>query len=1061
MNLVLSGKGAARFVLIGIAYFLAHEISFFFPDSQRVLSAVWPAGGIGLAALLLTQRRDWPATAAVLFVSGLAADLIVGRPIIASCGYMAGNVTESWGSAWLITHCCGSTVRFAHMCEVLALIVAAVFVNAGSAAIGAGTASLVNGSSFGSFWFTWWVSDGLGILLITPLIVTFSDFRRAFQSTQVRQFLELIFLLVVVAVMAWKVTPNELNRAFAPRPYMLIAPLAWAGLRLGRRSVALLLTILAAIAITRAVTAGTSAWEGAAQPERVLAVQSYLAFLASTALVLTAAYGDAKASELRLRVLGDNLPSGAVYQLLIARDGSRRFLYVSAGIEKLSGIPVEEILHNPLVIYNQVSDEDRAAIFAAQASSIRNMTVFRALVRVRHRDGRLRWMQLTSSPRPVSDGGVIFDGIQTDITEQKEAEDALQAANAELSAIHAHAPVTLLVVDEDLQVRKFDDSPRNSPGPQTRTRPGDLLYCQSALAAPDGCGSGPACGNCMVRNTMIDTLRNGSKHENVEAWLPVMRSGHTDMRCYLLFTGRLQIRESRKALVCVLDITDRKQAELELRNSEARFRMLTEEAPIAISISRHGEILFANPSFLRMFGFGSSAELEGRSIVSTFAPGSRDEVDERMRRRAQGLPVPAQFESTGARRDGSEFPILAEVIEMHFQEGPALVGFVTDLTARKKAEEERARLEQQLRQAQKMESIGRLAGGVAHDFNNLLTVINGYSGLLADKLDPQDRLRGYADQIGLAGERAARLTGQLLAFSRQEVIKPVAVNLNTTIAESEPMIRTLVGESIELSVHFDPQLGQALVDPAQVDQVILNLVANGRDAMPDGGRIEITTRNVAAMNRAWVTVKVSDTGVGMDEETREKIFEPFFTTKRVGKGTGLGLATVYGVMQQNAGWIDVRSAPGAGTTFILYFPRIEEQPLLPVTEACTTETSFGGETILLVEDEDPVRKFMTIALKGLGYKVLPASNGESALQVAGCHADPIDLLVTDVVMPGMNGKELADRLSGVSPETKVIFMSGYLSDVIAKSGVMDPHIAFLQKPVSMDALGAKIREVLR
>jgi integral membrane sensor domain MASE1 len=242
-----------------------------------VLAAVWPAGGIALAALLLSRRSDWPAISAVLFVSGLASDLLVGRPFAASCGYMTGNVVESWASAWLITRCCSSNVRFARVCDVLALLVAAVFVNAGSAAIGAGTAWLVNGSSFWGFWFTWWISDGLGILLITPLIVTCSDFRSAYTRTDGRQILELTALIVIVGVMAWKVVPNELYRSLVPRPYMLIAPLAWACLRLGRRSVSVLLTLLAAIAVARAVTGGASMWEGVTQPERVLAVQGYLA----------------------------------------------------------------------------------------------------------------------------------------------------------------------------------------------------------------------------------------------------------------------------------------------------------------------------------------------------------------------------------------------------------------------------------------------------------------------------------------------------------------------------------------------------------------------------------------------------------------------------------------------------------------------------------------------------------------------------------------------------------------------------------------------------------------
>ncbi len=1056
---------AVRLTFIALAYFLAHQLAFLFPDSQRVLTVIWPAGGIGLAAFLLSPRRLWPAIAAVLFVTGSVADVLSGRPLAVSLGFMAANAIESAACAWLISNVCGTGVRFRRVREALALIGAAVFVNAATAFIGAGTAALTGTASFWNFWFDWWVEDALGILLVTPLIVVWSESRELFRGFHWGRFLEGGLLLAVLCMSAWfAFQPTGGRHPLVLAPYLLLALLTWSGLRFEQRGVALSLAIVSVIAVTsKGLTAGPSPLGGASEAERLLALQIYLALIACMGLLLASAWMETRTAEARVRILGDNLPQGAVYQVMLTPDGIRRFLYVSAGMEALTGVRVDEILRDPQAIMNLIPEEDRAAMAAAEQAALSSRTVFRTEVRMRRRDGQIRWMHLTSSPRDLGDGQMIWDGIQTDVTERKRAEDDLQAAHAELTAIHAHAPVTLLSVGEDLRLRTVHDLPGMSAnrvnGDAAVSSGGGVRTCLSALADPAGCG-GPRCESCPVRIAVLDSLRNRTRHEAIEAWLPVTSGGETESRCFLLFTGPLQLRESRSALVCVLDITASKRAELELRNSEARFRTLTEGAPVAFSMSRAGSVVYANPAYLKMFGFDSMGELAGLPTLERFAPSVRDRIAEQARRREQELPVPSEYESIGYRRDGSEFPMQVAVIRMQFGEGPALVAFITDLTASKLAEEERAKLEEQLRRAQKLESIGRLAGGIAHDFNNLLMVINGFSALLVREMKSEDRLSTYAEQIRVAGETGAGLTRQLLAFSRQEAIQPMPANLNVTVAQMEPMLLSVLGENITFVKALDADLGQVLVDPAQINQILVNLVTNSRDAMPRGGVLEIATRN---LETKWVVVTVTDTGIGMNEATRQNIFEPFFTTKGLGKGTGLGLATVYGVMQQNAGWIDVQSEPGLGTTFTLYFPRIAGDLAVPPAPVHTTNGSDairGGETILVVEDQDAVREFLRTVLEGCGYKVLAAGDGEAALRVADAHGDEIQLLLTDVIMPGMNGKEMAERLSAMRPGLRTIFMSGYLADVIADSGVMDLDVAFLQKPVDPEVLAAKVRETL-
>jgi nitrogen-specific signal transduction histidine kinase len=379
-------------------------------------------------------------------------------------------------------------------------------------------------------------------------------------------------------------------------------------------------------------------------------------------------------------------------------------------------------------------------------------------------------------------------------------------------------------------------------------------------------------------------------------------------------------------------------------------------------------------------------------------------------------------------------------------------------------------LENQLRQAQKMEAIGRLAGGVAHDFNNLLTAIFGYVDLLREDLPEGSSARQDTEEIRKAAERAAALTRQLLAFSRQQVLEAVIVNVNDLVEEFDKMLRRLIGEDVELRAALAPDLANVRADPGQLQQVLMNLVVNARDAMPTGGKLLIETANAdlteeyAELHQpvipgAYVMLAVSDTGVGMDADTRARIFEPFFTTKEKGRGTGLGLSTVYGIVKQSGGYIWVYSEPGHGTTFKVYLPRVDA-PAHPVAQPREARTLAGTETILLAEDDEMLRPLAKGLLRKLGYIVLEAPSAEEALGAAAGHDGPIHLLVADVVMPGASGRELARRLAASRPETKVLYVSGYTDDAIVRHGLLDPGLAFLQKPFTPDTLARKVREVL-
>ena len=508
-----------------------------------------------------------------------------------------------------------------------------------------------------------------------------------------------------------------------------------------------------------------------------------------------------------------------------------------------------------------------------------------------------------------------------------------------------------------------------------------------------------------------------------------------------------------------------RQAQEALRASELRLRCVLQSAPDAILIADgNGIILSWNPGAQTAFGY-TAEEVVGKSLTLLMPQRFHDAFTAGLQRhRTAGTSevIGRTVEFPGVRKNGQEFPLEVSVASWQTAEGTFYSGILRDVS-------ERRRLEEQLRQAQKMETVGRLAAGVAHDFNNLLMAVLGYSEVTLRKLAPDDPLRG--DLLGIieVGERTGTLIRQLMTFSRKQVVRPQVLDLHAVVATVSKMLRCLIGEDVELDTRTGATHSRVRADPGQLEQVLLNLAVNARDAMPTGGRLRIETENVSldeaearahpeARAGAYILLTVSDTGCGMTAEVQSHLFEPFFTTKEPGKGTGLGLATVHGIVKQFGGHIRVESEVGRGTTFKIYLPAAE--PDAAGSAAPAAEVPGGSETVLVVEDEDVLRPLFRRMLHDKGYHVLEARNGSEALQISERHAGPIHLLLTDVVLPQMNGRELAERLAAMRPGLRVVYMSGYAPEKVFGHGVLEEGMDFLQKRFREDELARKVREVL-
>ncbi len=552
----------------------------------------------------------------------------------------------------------------------------------------------------------------------------------------------------------------------------------------------------------------------------------------------------------------------------------------------------------------------------------------------------------------------------------------------------------------------------------------------------------------------------GIKKDGTEIWLGVYANA-------MEYNGRPAIQAA------YIDITKRRRTEKALQDNERRFRSLVETTNDCIwEIDGDGIYTYVSPKVKDLLGyepeyvtgkepFDFMPKEEAARVLALF----QDIIDSR--RSFSGL------QNVNMHRDGQEIVLETNGAPILDAQGNFLGyrGIDRDITYRKRAEDERENLQAQLAQAQKMESIGRLAGGVAHDFNNLLTVIKGYTELLLEDFATDDPKRADIEQIAKAGQQAASLTAQLLAFSRKQMLQPRTLNLNDVLDEMGEMLRRLIGEDIDLLTIFQPDLGLINADPGQLQQIVMNLAINARDAMPKGGEITIETANVnldedyfrrhpVVKKGSYVMLAISDSGVGMDMETQARIFEPFFTTKGKGKGTGLGLSTVYGIVKQSNGFIWVYSEPGKGTTFKTYFPRTESEIANVTAKNKSEPESRGWGTILIAEDEPVVRSLAVRILRGRGYNVLEASNGKEALDIARKYDRKIHLVLTDVVMPGMSGRDLVSQLESERTGIKALYISGYADNAIVHRGMLDSDIAFLQKPFAVESLARKVRALI-
>jgi two-component system cell cycle sensor histidine kinase/response regulator CckA len=663
--------------------------------------------------------------------------------------------------------------------------------------------------------------------------------------------------------------------------------------------------------------------------------------------------------------------------------------------------------------------------------------------------------------------GRVVPAIERELREAREraarrrAEEALRVSEAALLA-------------EQARFRALVEN--NADGITLNTADGTFVYVSPAAASMLGRKADDLVGKNIrayqhpddveaaddVRRRLLEAPR-----KTLSASRRIVRPDGTLRWVEVTSTNQLQDPAIGAIVNNIRDVTDRRRAEDALVVAQQRFNALLESGILGIVVSDStGKIQEANDTFLSMLGYTrqefAAGQVDWRRATPPEWAGWTTQVSADLAR----LGWARASEKEYFRKDGTRVPVL---VGMAVVEGAQVISFSIDLTERKRVEKALHDTEDQLRQAQKMEAVGRLAGGVAHDFNNILSVILSYADLLLGDIEESDPMHADMVEIRNAGMRAADLTRQLLMFSRQQVIAPRVIDLNDVLSNMKKMLTRLLGEDIELLL-APGSVGRILVDPSSIEQVVMNLVVNARDAMPTGGTLTIETADFeleeeharerpGAKAGRHVRLAVVDTGTGMDAATQARIFEPFFTTKELGKGTGLGLSTVFGIVTQSGGNIQVESAPGAGTRFEVYLPRVDAQTQAPVASVAAT-TRLGTETILLVDDDDALRAVARNILTRSGYDVIEARNAGEALLLCEQHASEIHLLVSDVVMPKMSGPELAKRLVVTRPTMKVLCMSGYTDDSIVRHGVLQGNLAFLQKPFTPETLARRVREVL-
>ncbi|MBI4748247.1 MAG: PAS domain S-box protein [Acidobacteria bacterium] len=1242
-SLVLSNT-ALRLMAIALVYHGFHKLAFLFLDPVQHISLIWPPSGFALAILLLTPKPQVRSTLVVLSCVNLFSNYVSSGSLALSLGFLAANLLQAILGWWVLTYFCGAGIVFIHLSEVFVLIGVATLGTAVTSFIGAGTTVLANQVPFGPSYWTWWTSDSLGVLLITPLVVTWVRFHDPWTWKQKYPLIEAILFLGLWCATSWLVF-HGIGNLFIPYPYFMMTLLVWAALRFGSRGVASAMVLLAAISISGiTVSESVPVLGGKNLTDQLLLVQLFLGVASITGLLLSASLAETKLAEqalredqLRLRALGDNLPNGMIYQVLLEPDGSKRFLHVSAGVERLNGISAESVLQDSSSLYQLIVEEDRPALVAAQVKSEQTLSPVSTILRIRRNPNELRWMQISSSPRRLADGRILWDGIQVDITDLIRAEENLRRVNRALrtlsncnqAVVRAKTEAELLesvcqVIVENGDYRlawvgyiqhdasrsvipqaqagvgldyvhtaniTWADVPRGRGPTGTAIRTGQPAVChhfltdpavepwretaikhgyQSSLAVPLKNGTevfGALNVYSADPNTFDDdeisllaelaadltygilALRTYQDHLKAEASLhlseqhfrsamfhsPIGKAivapdgrflevnpalcrlvGYSreelltldfqtithpdDLQTDLGYARQLLERQIEayqmekryfhKAghiiwiqlngtivwnldgtpgyfIAQIQDITDRRAALRALQESEERFRQVVEnihEVFWMVNFStRH--LLYISPGYERIWGRSCESLYQSPSTwMEAIHPDDRDRVAQALKQQAVGgyvveYRIIRPDETIRWIRDQG-FPIQDSTGQVY-----RIAGIAEDIT-------EHRQIEAQLRQSQKMEAIGQLAGGVAHDFNNILGAIMLQAGFAQKTPDLSQNMHNILQDIVASAKRGANLTRQLLAFSRRQVLEPRELDLNEVVTNLSRMLQRIVGEDVPIELDLYPAPLITNADAGMLDQVLMNLVINARDATPAGGKLKIETSTTwisekeaalhsDSMPGRYVCLLVSDTGCGISSENLPHIFEPFFTTKEPGKGTGLGLATVFGIVKQHQGFILVSSQPGQGTTVQVFLPASNHLGESMLIEAIEPSQVQGTETIMLVEDDQAVRDMMSLVLQEYGYRVLKAVNGVDALSMWENYPEPIQLVVTDIVMPqGINGIELAKMLRERNPSLKVIFTSGYNPNWTQQNLQLPAGSVYLQKPSSFDQILKEIRTCL-
>ncbi len=753
-------------------------------------------------------------------------------------------------------------------------------------------------------------------------------------------------------------------------------------------------------------------------------------------------------SETQLRAVLDTVGEG-----VITIDTASTIVMVNQEVEKIWGYRPEEIIGKSLTLLmpEPYRKQHAAGLQRYLASGEARVLEKRLELEGLRKDGSVFPLEVYIKETRIGNR-LLFTAALRDITERKRVYNDLRQSESKFRAL-AETTSAGIFIFQGTQMRYVNAAAERIVG---HSRDALLQMNFWEVIHPD------------FRERVKSRGLARQKGENVPSRYEVKLLTKSGEEGWVDFTAsRIEFEGNPAVLGTAVDISGRKRAEEAQKLAEERYRSIFENALEGIFVSTpEGRILAVNPAFARMLGYESPEELTDlvRDVSRQLYvhPQRREELLQELKEKKEARG----FESELLRRDGSRIWISANVRAVAGADGrpQRLEGVVQDITEQKQ-------LADQLRQAQKIEAVGQLAGGVAHDFNNLLTAITGYTDFVLEQVEPESQLKGDVEEIKKATERAAALTRQLLAFSRQQMMQPVVLNLNVLVNGMEGMLRRLIGENIELVTVCAPDLAPVKADPHQLEQVILNLVVNARDAMPEGGRLTIETasaelddafvqKHVGAQPGACVQLAVSDTGAGMDAEVQKHLFEPFFTTKEKGKGTGLGLSTVYGIVKQSGGYISVYSEPGHGSCFKVYLPQAAQPVLKQPAQTVPAKTAGGTETILLVEDEEAVRGLAAKVLRAKGYAVLEAGDGQEAQAVLKEHKGALDLLLTDVVMPRMGGPELAKSLRGLHRRLKVLFMTGYTDHSAFREGTLPPGTGLIQKPFSPQALAQKVREIL-